>query len=356
MWRDRLITAALGLAALGLGGAIAAYVWALSAINASGPLRQSETVIIAPGSGLNQIGGQLARRSVIASAALFEFEARRAGQARALKPGEYSFDPGITLVQVLEKLVQRDVVARFVTIPEGLVSAEIVALLNKAEGLTGEIIASPADGALLPETYRYEWGDDRARLIERMASARNTALEQLWQARRADLPISSPEEAVILASIVEKETGVAPERGRVAAVFINRLRKRMRLQSDPTVIYGLNPTGLDRPLTRADLEQPNPFNTYLIDRLPPSPICHPGRAALAAVLDPPETDDLYFVADGSGGHAFAATLADHNRNVARWRRIEDGLVAPPQPGAQETVSKPRPKPSNPRRGANFSPG
>jgi UPF0755 protein len=343
MWRNRIITALLGLTALTLAIALGAYLWALSAINAAGPLTVPATVIVERGAGLAQIARQLAQARVIANPALFQFEARRARQSRLLKPGEYRFDAGVSVVEVLDKLTRHDVVARFVTIPEGLVTAEILAILDGAEGLTGTVTESPADGTLLPETYRYEWGDERAALIGRMVAARDAALAERWDARRRDLPIATPDEAVVLASIVEKETGVASERGRVAAVFVNRLNKRMRLQSDPTVIYGLKPGGLDRPLTRADLDTPTSYNTYLIDRLPPGPICHPGREALAAVLNPPETSDLYFVADGSGGHAFGASLDEHNRNVARWRKIEardDDPRQSPAAAARQPATRP----------------
>jgi UPF0755 protein len=172
---------------------------------------------------------------------------------------------------------------------------------------------------LLPQTNRYEWGDQRVAMIERMESARNTTLKELWAARDPAVQFDTPEEALVLASIVEKETGLAAERPHVAAVFLNRLKRGMKLQSDPTVIYGLGQDGQHRELSRADLEQPTPYNTYVISGLPPGPICNPGKASLAAVLHPAESQDLYFVANGTGGHAFAATLDEHNRNVARWR-------------------------------------
>jgi UPF0755 protein len=195
-------------------------------------------------------------------------------------------------------------------------------LVAGAEALKGEATDALHDGDILPETYRYEWGDTRNGLVARMRQARDTLLSELWAKRQPNLPLKTPEEAMVLASIVEKETGLATERPKVAAVFINRLRRGMRLQSDPTVSYGLAPGGLSRSLTRADLEQPTPFNTYVIDGLPPAPICNPGRASLTATLNPADTSDLYFVADGSGGHAFAATLDDHNRNVAHWRQLQ----------------------------------
>ena len=199
-------------------------------------------------------------------------------------------------------------------------------MLAATPALAGEMAPVPAEGSLLPETYHYGRGDRRAALIARMAAAMDETLAELWQGRAEGLPFDSPPAAMVLASIVEKETGLAAERRHVAGVFVNRLRRGMRLQSDPTVIYGL--TGgagpLGRPLTRADLETDHPYNTYRIDGLPPHPIANPGREAIAAVLDPLPTGDLYFVADGSGGHVFAPTLDEHNRNVANWRRARDG--------------------------------
>jgi UPF0755 protein len=310
------------LVAVGLG---AAYSWFTGAVMAPGPLRNATTLVIAPGSGVPVIGRQLAQAGVIERSWMFELETRRLGKARALKAGEYRFDPGISMDAAIDKLVKREIVVHNVTIPEGLVAADIKGILTAAEFLTGDITTPIADGDLLPETYRYERGDTRDAVVARMKAARATVLNTLWNDRAADLPLRSPEEALVLASIVEKETGIASERAHVASVFINRLRKGMRLQSDPTVIYGIAPTtgGLDRPLRRADLEASNNYNTYVIAGLPPSPICNPGRAAIAAVLAPATTDDLYFVADGTGGHVFAKTLDEHNRNVARWRQIQN---------------------------------
>jgi UPF0755 protein len=318
------------LVAIGaIGGG--AYVWFAREVDRPGPLTQASTVLIAPGSGLGAISRELQSAGVIAHARVFELEARRTGQARALKPGEYRFEPAVSIQGVLDKIVRRDVVIRFVTIPEGLVTADILRILDDAPGLMGEITSELTDGDLLPETYRYEWGDTRAAVVGRMRAARDQALAELWATRDPNLPVSSPQEAVILASIVEKETGVAGERPRVAAVFVNRLARGMKLQSDPTVIYGIAPEAgqLDRAITRADLDAANAYNTYIVPGLPPSPICHPGRAALAAVLKPLQSNELYFVADGTGGHAFAATLEEHNRNVARWRKLEREMKSSP---------------------------
>ena len=317
-WFAALMVVAAGLA---VGG----YVWFDREIHAPGPLQSATTIIITPGTGTPAIAQVLTGTGVIRYPLVFELEARRSGQARALKPGEYKFEPGVSVVAALDKLVRHDVVARFVTIPEGLTSGEAMTLLSTAAGLVGEIKAAPAEGEILPETYRYEWGDARDTVLARMRAARTALIKELWDSRAPNLPLDSPEQAMVLASVVEKETGLAAERPHVAAVFINRLRKGIRLQSDPTVIYGLAPaTGaLDRSLTRADLEQATPYNTYVIDGLPPHPICNPGRAAIAAVLSPATSDDLYFVADGSGGHVFAATLDQHNRNVAAWRKLQN---------------------------------
>ncbi len=311
------------VAVLALGGA-GTFYWFLKEVRSPGPLAESARVVIPSGEGLSAISARLMSANVIDRAWLFELEARRTSNTRALKPGEYIFDQGASITRVLEKIVGGDVVVRFVTIPEGVVTADIIRTLMAEDALSGDVPTDISEGSLLPETYSFEFGDTRAGLIDRMRRDRQALLQRLWENRAENLPLNSPEEAVILASIVEKETGIDTERRRVAAVFINRLRRGMRLQSDPTVIYGLAPdTGnLGRPLSRADLAQPTPYNTYTIDRLPPGPICHPGREAIAAVLDPLESQELYFVADGTGGHAFARTLREHNENVAKWRRIE----------------------------------
>jgi len=214
------------------------------------------------------------------------------------------------------------VVRRF-TVPEGLTSSQIVTLLREEPALSGEIKDEPAEGSLLPETYHYSWGDSRTDLLKRMQAAMQTAIKTAWDKRSLSLPIDNPKQAMVLASIVEKETSVPQERARVAGVFINRLIANMRLQSDPTVVYALTQgTGaLGRPLNRADWKYESPYNTYLVDGLPPAPIANPGKASIEAVMNPEQHDFVYFVADDSGGHAFARTLAEHNRNVAHWRDV-----------------------------------
>ncbi|CAA9255068.1 MAG: FIG004453: protein YceG like [uncultured Craurococcus sp.] len=239
-----------------------------------------------------------------------------------LRAAEFAFPPGASMAQVLGILRQGRPVQRRVTIPEGLTARQIAAILGRTEGLTGELPVF-AEGVVLPETYAYAWGDSRAALFRRAEAAMLQALSEAWAARAANLPLATPREALILASIVERETSVPEERPRIAAVFLNRLRANMPLQSDPTVAYAAADGALlDRPLSRADLDRDHPFNTYKVRGLPPAPIAAPGVAALRAVTRPATTEELYFVADGTGGHAFARTLEEHNRNVARWREIE----------------------------------
>jgi UPF0755 protein len=245
-------------------------------------------------------------------------------QSRRLKAGEYAFAPGMSMREVMDLLVSGKAIMHTITLPEGLTSKQIVDRLRADEMLTGDIEAIPPEGSLLPETYAFTRGASRQQILDQMAAAHKRALDEVWANRRSGLPIDTPEELVTLASIVEKETGKADERPRVAAVFVNRLEAGMRLQSDPTVIYGIaaGEGTLGRAIRRSDLDAENPYNTYRIDGLPPGPIANPGRAALEAVATPSSTEELYFVADGTGGHVFARTLDEHNRNVARWRQIE----------------------------------
>jgi UPF0755 protein len=248
---------------------------------------------------------------------------RLADPARPLKSGEYAFTARISQRDVLAMLQEGRTVVHRLTIPEGLTAAQVVARLQAAYGLAGEIGEMPKEGTLLPATYTYSWGDSRQGLLNWMSRGMQRTVESLWAERQADLPLNSPEDAIILASIVEKETAVPAERSRIAAVFLNRLRLGMRLEADPTVAYGVgaDTAPLGRPLTRADLRTAHPYNTYLVPGLPPGPIANPGKAALAAVLQPIKSDELYFVADGSGGHAFARSFEEHKDNVAKWRAL-----------------------------------
>ena len=298
--------------------------WAVSHFNAPGPGPESQ-VVFPHGAGLNAIAERLGRAGVIARPDVFVLGVRIMNKGRALKAGEYSFPARATPRQVLDILIKGQTVVRKLTLAEGLTTRQVLDLVAAAEGLEADLPRPPPEGALLPETYHYALGDSRAALIARMAAAMQRTLAELWPGRLPGLPLASPRQALILASIVEKESGLDEERRHIAGVFINRLRRGMRLQSDPTVVYALTAGRgpLARRLSRADLERPHPYNTYLVKGLPPGPIANPGRASLEAVLRPLATEDLYFVADGTGGHAFASTLDQHNRNVARWRKLRD---------------------------------
>jgi UPF0755 protein len=289
-----------------------------------GPLTESRTVIIPRGSGVDDIAHQLWQAGILGDPYSFILGVRIDGNAPRLRSGEYAFAARVSPRDVAGELATGRTVIRRLTVPEGLTTAQVLALIQTAEGLEGEIGSTPAEGALLPQTFFYTWGDSRRQLVARAERAMSEMVAQLWANRAPNLPLRTPEEAVILASIVEKETALPGERPHVAGVFINRLKQNMRLQADPTVIYGLThgQGPLDRPLTRVDLEASGKWNTYTIDGLPPTPIDNPGRASLEAVLQPAETDDLYFVSDGNGRHVFAKTLAEHNKNVGRLREAE----------------------------------
>jgi UPF0755 protein len=293
-------------------------------VSAPGPLPADKVVQIPRNSGTGEIAALLAREGVIERPLLFEVFALVNRQRGSLKAGEFMFKAGTSVSDAIDTLVQGKAILHAVTIPEGLTSEQIVARLAENEILSGDVTEIPREGTLLPDTYKFERGTTRQQIINSMTSAHRQVLNQIWSRRSQDLPIKTPQELVILASIVEKETGRADERTRVAGVFINRLTRRMRLQSDPTIVYGLvgGKGTLGRGILRSEIEKPTPYNTYAIEGLPPGPIANPGRAALEAVANPSRTKDLYFVADGTGGHAFAETLDQHNRNVARWRQIE----------------------------------
>ncbi|MCW2237083.1 endolytic transglycosylase MltG [Azospirillum canadense] len=311
--------AATGLVALTAAGGIA--FWGALRVMAPGPLDHAETVVIARGSGLEAIALTLDDAGVIDSPLLFVAGAKFTGP---LKAGEYAFPAGISIDGILEMMRQGHTVVRRFTVPEGLTSAQVVALLDKEPALSGELKAVPKNGNLLPETYHYSYGDTRAGLIDRMQHAMDQAMAEAWKARDQNLPFDTPQQALTLASIVEKETGIPAERGKVAGVFVNRLQADMKLQSDPTVIFALTDGAgeLGRALTRNDWKVESPYNTYQVTGLPPGPIANPGRASIQAALHPERHEFLYFVADGGGGHVFAKTLPDHNKNVAKWRDVQ----------------------------------
>ena len=305
---------------IGSGG----YFWIKHAYYATGPLTEHRVVLVERGTSVMSIATDLEDAGLVDDALIFQYGTRYFGSGKPLRAGEFEIPAEASAAEVGRILQEGAPVVHKITLPEGLTSAEIIAVLNQDTVLQGEANVIPAEGALLPETYHFERGTSREEIVVRAERAMDETLRKLWNERVNGLPISTPEEAVILASIVEKETGVAAERPLVASVFINRLRRGMRLQSDPTVLYGITEGSgpLGRALTRTDLDQWTPYNTYQIKGLPPGPIANPGRASLAAVLQPAETDYLYFVADGTGGHAFGKTLDEHNTNVRAWRKLQ----------------------------------
>ena len=303
---------------------------------APGPLSDDKVVNIPRGLGIRDIADLLAREGVIDQPWVFMGGVIALKARGDLKSGEYQFSKSASLADVVNTIIENKVVQHALTIPEGLTSEQIVAKLLENDALSGQIKEIPHEGTLLPETYKFTRGMARAQIIQRMQQAHLHLLQEIWEHRMADLPVKTPEQLVTLASIVEKETGKPDERSRVASVFVNRLKNKMRLQSDPTIIYGL--TGgkgsLGRPILKSEIEQPTPYNTYVIDGLPPGPIANPGRASLDAAANPARTKDLYFVADGSGGHVFSETYDAHQKNVARLRVIEHGTTPPAPPATK----------------------
>ncbi len=308
--------------------AVMALNWEAHNFSAPGPLRADTDVIIKSGTSLKQAAQQLAQSGVIANADLFRFGVGRRHAAGALKAGEFIFPAHASMSDVLDMIVGGKAALHRITIAEGLTSDMAVVAVNTNSYLTGILSAMPPEGSLLPETYLFERGTTRDQILARMHKAQEDLLAALWPTRKSGLPYNSIAEALTLASIVEKETAITAERPRIAAVFINRLKLGMKLESDPTIIYGLTkgyPLGHD--LRQSELDKRNPYSTYQIAALPPTPICNPGKDAIMAVLNPPDSDELYFVANGSGGHVFARTSEEHAKNVAKWRRIEHAQQA-----------------------------
>jgi UPF0755 protein len=310
------------LAMIGTG---AIYVYGKQKIRAPGPLQEEKVVNIPARAGMTDIADILQREGVIDNNRWAFIGSVFALQARAdLKPGEYAFQKNASLFDVIGTIVDGKVVQHSVTIPEGLTSEQIVDRLTESDIFAGNIREVPREGTLLPETYKFPRGTNREQVVQRMQQAQKRVLAEIWERRNPDIPVKTPEQLVTLASIVEKETGKPDERSRVAAVFVNRLRQRMKLQSDPTIIYGLvgGKGTLGRPIKRSEIQQPSPYNTYVVDGLPPGPIANPGRASLEATANPARTRDLFFVADGTGGHAFTETYDQHQKNVAKLRTME----------------------------------
>ncbi len=296
--------------------------------SAPGPLQEEVIVVLPKGAALKDTSRLLALHGAIGrefgQELLFRLGARYRREDRAIRYGEYLIPAGVSMEEVLALLVSGETIEHKVTVAEGLTSYQIVEILRASEILTGEIAEVPPEGSLAPNTYFIQRNQSRGDVLKRMAEAQAAVLAEAWEKRADGLPLASPEEVLVLASIVEKETGMAGERARVASVFVNRLKRGIMLQSDPTVVYGITEGKgpLGRGLRRSELDRATPYNTYVIAGLPPTPIAAPGREAIMAVVNPEETDFLYFVADGSGGHVFARTLREHNRNVAAWRKIE----------------------------------
>lgn len=317
----------LTLVALAVGGLV---YWGKSEFNRPGPLAQPTAVMIQRNAGVTEIADSLQRAGVISDANVFKAGVGVYGAKDKLRYGEYAFPANVSMREAMEIIVSGKSIEHTVTIPEGLTSLQIVDRLRDQPMLTGDIKETPPEGSLLPETYKFTRGAAREQIIARMKQHRDDALAEIWKDRDPSVRVKTPEELMTLASLVEKETGIAAERPQVAAVFANRLARGMRLQSDPTIVYGLvgGRGTLGRSLTRSDIQSRTPYNTYVVPGLPAGPIANPGRAAIEAAANPAKTKDLYFVADGSGGHAFAPNLVEHNKNVGRWRQIEKARGVP----------------------------
>jgi UPF0755 protein len=330
---------------------------------APGALAADRVVNIPRGSGMRDIADILSREGVIDQPWLLIGGVLVLKAREDLKAGEYEFRAHSSMRDVVATIVEGKVVAHQVSIPEGLTSQQVVARLLQDDVLAGDIKEIPREGSLLPDTYNFARGITREQMVARMQQAEQRLLREIWEHRAPDLPLKTPEQLIILASLVEKETGKPEERTRVAAVFVNRLKQRMKLQSDPTIIYGLvgGKGTLGRPIMKSEIEQPTPYNTYIIDGLPPGPIANPGRASLEAAANPARTRELYFVADGTGGHAFAETYEQHQKNVARLRSIESDQkdqvpigdqIAPPAAQSAPAPAAAAPAAPPPRAGAS----
>jgi UPF0755 protein len=342
------------------GGGV--YVYGRQLLDAPGSLKEEKIVNIPARSKTRDIADTLQREGVIDISPWAFIGGVFALKASSdLKPGEYAFQKRASLRDVIGTIVEGKVVQHAVTIPEGLTSEQIVTRLSENDIFAGSVREMPREGTLLPETYKFPRGTTRDQVIQRMQQTQKRVLAEIWERRNPDVPVKTPEQLVTLASIVEKETGKPDERSRVAAVFVNRLRQKIKLQSDPTIIYGLvgGKGTLGRPIKRSEIQQPSPYNTYVVDGLPPGPIANPGRASLEAAASPARTRDLFFVADGTGGHAFTETYDQHQKNVAKLRtmekQIQNDTVEPaaddsaPAAGAPGDVPTATTKPAAPKK-------
>ena len=329
----------LTLLVIGLVVVGGVLLYGVSQFYGNGPAQADTVFRVEAGNGLGTTAQRLEEQGLISNRYVFQLGGRALERQAMLKAGDFTIPAGASMADILKELTEGNPLRYAVVVPEGWTSWEAVQRINGDSNLVGEITALPPEGSLLPGSYDYLPGDTRQSVIDKMQAAMQAQLAEIWAARNPDLPLETPEEMLVLASIVEKETGVASERPQVAAVFVNRLREGMRLQSDPTIIYGITngQAPLGRGLRRSEIEAKTPFNTYQIDGLPPTPIANPGAEALRAVANPDSHDYLYFVAKGpvpSDGHAFAETYAEHQRNVARWREIEREVAAQAEADAQ----------------------
>lgn len=329
-----------------LAGAGAVY-YAMHQYEKAGPLEANKNFIVRSGAGISEIASGLERSNIITDGRVFRVVSEAYLDNDTLKAGEYEIKAGSSMQEVMQLLKSGKSILYSVSLPEGLTVKQMFKRLSDDEVLVGDLPQElPVEGSLKPDTYKFTRGTKRVEIVQQMSAAQKALVDQIWEKRDPNLPVSTVDEFVTLASIVEKETGRADERPRVASVFINRLDKGMRLQSDPTIIYGIfggDGKPADRPILKSDLDKDTPYNTYIIKGLPPTPIANPGRAALEAVANPSRTPELYFVADGTGGHVFAVTLDEHNANVRRWRKVEAERAAEAAKAAQDAATTAQPQ-------------
>ena len=324
-----IILAFGGLLTLAIGAGLIAYSSVKYKYTKAGPLETEQVFVVPNGAGMSKIAAKLEKDGLIESANIFKLVVRYEGDEAGLKAGEYNVSPKASMKDIYEILHEGKAILYPITIPEGQSVIQVMRIIDAMPTLIDDNPPPPPEGSLLPETYMTPRGMTQSALIAKMQKAQTDVIDTLWEYRHKDLPINTKAEAINLASIVEKETGVKSEHDRVAAVFVNRLNRGMRLESDPTIIYGVtkglplyNKKGQRRTLYRSEIDRKTAWNTYQIDGLPETPICNPGKAAIAAVLQPGTSDEIFFVADGKGGHVFSTNLRDHVKNVKAYRRYE----------------------------------